>query len=109
MAGVGPKLDPGPSGFRHGGRRLADVQRPADPLARNGRSSALLIFGLHGRPLQTQVDFLAIGQGDGALIQLPDGRTILVDAGPPGAQPLFWLRRQGITHIDEVVISPSPS
>ena len=72
-------------------------------------SSALLIFGLHGRPLQTQVDFLAIGQGDGALIQLPDGRTILVDAGPPGAQPLFWLRRQGITHIDEVVIShPHP-
>jgi competence protein ComEC len=72
-------------------------------------SSALLIFGLQGRPLQTQVDFLAIGQGDGALIQLPDGRTVLVDAGPPSAQPLFWLRRQGITHIDEVLIShPHP-
>ena len=72
-------------------------------------SGALLIFGLHSRPLHTQVDFLAIGQGDGALIQLPDGRTVLVDAGPPSEQPLFWLRRQGITHIDEVLIShPHP-
>ncbi len=72
-------------------------------------SCAALIFGLHSRPLHTQVDFLAIGQGDGALIQLPDGRTVLVDAGPPSEQPLFWLRRQGITHIDEVLIShPHP-
>lgn len=72
-------------------------------------SGALLIFGLHTRPLHTQVDFLAVGQGDGALIQLQDGRAVLVDGGPPSETPLFYLRRQHRTHLDEVLIShPHP-
>ncbi len=72
-------------------------------------SGAVLIFGLHSRPVHTQVDFLAIGQGDGALIQLDDGRAVLVDGGPPSEMPLFYLRRQRRTHLDEVVIShPHP-
>jgi competence protein ComEC len=55
------------------------------------------------------VTFLAVGQGDAALIELPTGRRILVDGGPPSARVLHWLRRQGIAHLDEVVLThPHP-
>ncbi len=52
-----------------------------------------------------------VGHGGGELLELPDGRTILYDAGrlgsPWGAarsiSAYFWSR--GITHLDAVVIS----
>ncbi|MEN9787027.1 MAG: hypothetical protein RLZZ299_2291 [Pseudomonadota bacterium] len=55
------------------------------------------------------VRFLAVGQGDAALVEWPDGRTWLVDGGPPGDQVLLYLRRRGIRRLDRVVLShPHP-
>lgn len=63
------------------------------------------------------VTFLDVGQGDACLVRLPDGTRILVDAGgapnssfDPGAQVIVpWLERQGIRHIDVLVMShPHP-
>ncbi len=55
------------------------------------------------------VTFLAVGQGDAALVELPDGQRLLIDGGPPSERVLRWLRRQGYSHLDEVVLShPHP-
>jgi competence protein ComEC len=60
-----------------------------------------------------RVTFLDVGQGDAALIELPDGPRLLVDGGPGGAQrfdvgervlvPFLWNRP--LVHLDAVVLS----
>jgi competence protein ComEC len=63
----------------------------------------------HERPLRCH--FFAVGHGSAVLIELPDGRNILYDAGQLGlpsaaartiADALWW---HGVTHLDAVVIS----
>lgn len=56
---------------------------------------------------QLRVHFINVGQGDSTLIQTPDGRIILVDAGDSnsGEQVVDYLRRLGISRIDLLVIS----
>jgi competence protein ComEC len=62
-----------------------------------------------GKPLRCT--FVAVGHGTSALLELPDGRTVLYDAGKLGspvgaARPIsavVWSR--GITHLDALVIS----
>ena len=64
------------------------------------------------KPRPLRVTFLAVGQGDGALVELPDGKTILIDAGPEGtsgnAGARFiepYLRWEGISRLDDIVLS----
>jgi competence protein ComEC len=60
---------------------------------------------------ETRVTFLAVGHGGCTVIETPDGRTILYDAGStrgPNAvrmkvAPYLWHR--GVRHIDEVIVS----
>ena len=70
---------------------------------------ALLVMGVclwpRGTPSDLRVTFPAIGQGSAALIEWPSGRRWLFDGGPPSSQLLHWLRREGIRHIDRVIVS----
>ena len=66
-------------------------------------------MGLEPRPLTSH--FVAVGHGVGVVVELPDGRTILYDAGklgsPLGAtrpvSSVLWSR--GLTHLDAIMIS----
>ena len=68
-------------------------------------------FSEHARPLR--VTFLDVGQGDSAIIQFPDGRTLSVDAGglPRGGfdigsrvvSPAYWAL--GVRRLDYMSIS----
>lgn len=72
-----------------------------------GAGLALVALFLRPIPSELRVTFPAVGQGDAALIEGP--HVVLVDGGPPSDQVLRWLRREGITHLDEVVVShPHP-
>jgi competence protein ComEC len=46
------------------------------------------------------VRFLNIGQGDSELLQLPDGQTILIDAGDNGQPTVQLLKDYGVQEID---------
>lgn len=63
---------------------------------------------------QLRITFLDVGQGDSALIELPDGKNVLVDAGPGGdgerfdaarsvVAPYLWNR--GIYKLDAIIIT----
>jgi competence protein ComEC len=59
-----------------------------------------------------RVSFIDVGQGDAILAELPEGRAILVDAGPRSRQldagetvVTPFLKRRGVTTIDLLVIS----
>lgn len=73
---------------------------------------AVLAAGLAWTPIRrslesdTRVSFLPVGQGDGAVIELPHGKVMVVDAGPRGAGRwvlLPFLRERGIRQIDVFV------
>ncbi len=73
--------------------------------------------GLQRASTQLVATFLDVGQGDACVLQLPHGRVVVIDGGgsfdpafDPGEQvlaPFLW--RQGIRHIDLIVLShPHP-
>jgi competence protein ComEC len=74
--------------------------------------AAALIAGgwrLHGSaalppPTGLRITFLDVGQGDGALIQVPGG-AVLVDEGPPEAKMASQLRRLGMTSLTLLVMT----
>ena len=74
--------------------------------------AAALIAGgwrLHGSsvpppPTGLRITFLDVGQGDGALIQVPGG-AVLVDEGPPEAKTASQLRRLGVTSLSLLVLT----
>lgn len=66
--------------------------------------------GLQGDGDRWRVTFLDVGQGDSAVIELPDGRTVLIDGGTRHERfdmgkrvvaPFLWNR--GVSHIDLVI------
>ena len=54
-----------------------------------------------------QLHFFDVGQGDAALIQFPDGRNALIDAGPNASadELLQYLRELGVSRIDYLIAS----
>jgi competence protein ComEC len=70
--------------------------------------AALLLAGVRlisgPRPPEVlTVRFLDVGQGDGTLIQHPDGTAVLFDGGPPEAATARLLRRAGVSRLSLVV------
>ncbi len=71
-----------------------------------------LYVSLIEKPRPLRVTFLDVGQGDAALVELPDGKAILIDSGPEstsgnaGARFIEpYLRRRGIRRLDDIVLS----
>ena len=58
-------------------------------------------------PQPLVVRFLNVGQGDGAWLTLPDGRTVLIDCGPVsyGRRLVAELFASGVERVD--VLAPS--
>lgn len=51
------------------------------------------------------VTYLDVGQGDASVIELPDGRTMLMDTGNTGREPASFLKYRGRQCIDILVFS----
>jgi competence protein ComEC len=51
------------------------------------------------------VTFLDVGQGDAAVAELPDGKTLVVDTGMTGREVASFLRYRGKKTIDSLVLS----
>ncbi len=51
--------------------------------------------------------FMDVGQGDACFIELPGGKTMLIDAGTSKAEEsiLAFLKNQGCTHLDYVIVT----
>ncbi|MBI3592409.1 MAG: DNA internalization-related competence protein ComEC/Rec2, partial [Nitrospirae bacterium] len=59
------------------------------------------LFGQKG----IKITHLDVGQGDAAVVELPDKRTLVMDTGKSGFQVGEFLRYRGIREIEAVVIS----
>jgi len=55
-------------------------------------------------PAGLRVTFLDVGQGDSALLEVPEG-AVLVDEGPPEAEVARQLRRLGIHSLSAIVLT----
>ena len=62
-------------------------------------------FGTRG----IRVTYLDVGQGDAAVVELPDGKTLVVDTGRSGLQVGEYLRYRGARRIDALVLSHGQS
>ena len=91
---------------------LARLRRPQGRMYVAIALAAALIAGgwkLHGSappppPTGLRIAFLDVGQGDGALIQVPGG-AVLVDEGPPEAKMASQLRHLGVTSLSLLVLT----
>lgn len=55
------------------------------------------------------VTFLDVGQGDAAVVELPDGKTLVVDTGMTGREVASFLRYRGKSTIEALLLShPHP-
>jgi competence protein ComEC len=75
-------------------------------------AAALVWTGGHRAPDSVRATFLAVGNGNTTLLELPGGRTLLYDAGSSLSNvraaestiaPALWSR--GIEHVDAILIS----
>ncbi len=56
-----------------------------------------------------RITYLDVGQGDSAVVELPDNKTIVIDTGRRGFQTAGYLRYKGIKEIDALILSHGQS
>ncbi|MBI5213428.1 MAG: DNA internalization-related competence protein ComEC/Rec2 [Nitrospirae bacterium] len=56
-----------------------------------------------------RITYIDVGQGDSAVIELPDKKTLVLDTGRKGFQTAGYLRYKGIKTIDAVILSHGQS
>lgn len=87
-------------------RRMAAALVVALGLAAGHLGAGLAAGAVGARPAEAV--FLDVGQGDALFARLADGRTILVDGGPPGAGERVicpFLRCRGSGRLDTVIVT----
>ncbi len=65
----------------------------------------LLLVVCSARAQSLELRFLNVGQGDAAVIVTPEGKKVLVDAGPGGSPLLSYLRSHHYDTLDLVIAS----
>ncbi|MFZ6006833.1 MAG: DNA internalization-related competence protein ComEC/Rec2, partial [Nitrospirota bacterium] len=60
-------------------------------------------------PNGISITYLDVGQGDSAVVELPDKRTLVIDAGRKGFQTGGFLKYRGIKNIDAIILSHGQS
>lgn len=60
-------------------------------------------------PRGISITYLDVGQGDSAVVELPDKRTLVIDTGRKGFQTGGFLKYRGIRNIDAVILSHGQS
>lgn len=60
-------------------------------------------------PKGISITYLDVGQGDSAVVELPDKRIIVIDTGRRGFQTGGFLRYRGIKNIDAIILSHGQS
>jgi len=65
---------------------------------------AFLVIGFMGQKA-LNITFLDVGQGDSAVIEIPDGRTVVVDTGRAGRETASFLSYRGKKEIDALVLT----
>lgn len=70
------------------------------------------LFGFIGTPAVLRTTFLDVGQGDAVFVEFPNGKNMLIDAGPRGLHTdagrrvvVPFLKNKNIDYIDAVVVS----
>ncbi|MDQ7786129.1 MAG: DNA internalization-related competence protein ComEC/Rec2 [Thermodesulfovibrionales bacterium] len=52
-----------------------------------------------------KITFLDVGQGDSSVLELPDGKTIVIDTGKSGRETASYLRYRGKRTVDALVLT----
>jgi competence protein ComEC len=60
-------------------------------------------------PRGISITYLDVGQGDSAVVELPDKRTLVIDTGRKGFQTGGFLKYRGIKNIDAIILSHGQS
>ena len=55
------------------------------------------------------VTYLDVGQGDGAVVELPDKKVVVMDTGRSGREAAAFLKYLGMKSIDALVLSHADS
>ena len=69
--------------------------------------NSLAVYGNRSGSGVMTVDFLDVGQGSAALLCFPDGKTLMVDSGPPSSKNklLSYLNERDVDALDCLVIT----
>ncbi len=87
------------------------IDKPADPPGKTDEGLGLIPRsresspGPHRLPAELKVHFLDVGQGDSILIQFPDGRNMLVDAGgnDDASKVVSYLKKTDVKRLDYLI------